>query len=86
MTQTTFDIEPTTIDGLFTVKYKVFEDNRGSVMEFYRQSDFTSVGLPSLGERPQVNAPLSVKGAVRGILNLKDAYERYGITGASFFK
>lgn len=67
MAQTTFDISPTEIEGLFTIKYKVFEDNRGSVMEFYRQSDFESAGLPSLGERPQVNAPLSVKGAIRGI-------------------
>lgn len=67
MTQTTFETSPTEIEGLFTVKYKVFADDRGSVMEFYRQSDFEAAGLPSLGERPQVNAPLSVKGAVRGI-------------------
>jgi dTDP-4-dehydrorhamnose 3,5-epimerase len=67
MPQTTFEITATEIEGLFTIKYKVFEDDRGSVMEFYRQSDFESAGLPSLGERPQVNAPLSVKGALRGI-------------------
>ena len=36
-------------------------------MEFYRQSDFEASGLPTLSERPQVNAPLSVKGALRGI-------------------
>ena len=67
MSQTTFEAEPTKIEGLFTVKFKVFEDDRGSVMEFYRQSDFAAAGLPSLGERPQVNAPLTVKGALRGI-------------------
>jgi dTDP-4-dehydrorhamnose 3,5-epimerase len=64
---TPFTATPTEIDGLYTVSFKVIEDSRGSVMEFYRQSDFQAAGLPSLGERPQVNAPLTVKGAVRGI-------------------
>lgn len=64
---TTFETKPTEIDGLYTVSFKVFEDDRGSVMEFYRQSEFEAAGLPSLGERPQVNAPLTVKGALRGI-------------------
>lgn len=67
MAQTTLDVKPTDIEGLYTVKFKVFEDDRGSVMEFYRQSDFEAAGLPSLGDRPQVNAPLTVKGAVRGV-------------------
>lgn len=67
MTQTSFEASPTEIEGLYTVKFKVFEDDRGSVMEFYRQSDFEAAGLPTLGERPQLNAPLSVKGALRGI-------------------
>lgn len=59
--------EPTDIEGLFTIELKLIADERGSVMEFYRQSEFDAAGLPSLGERPQVNAPLSMKGAVRGI-------------------
>lgn len=59
--------ESTEIEGLYKVTYKVIEDDRGSVMEFYRQSEFKAAGLPSLGDRPQVNAPLSVKGTVRGI-------------------
>lgn len=59
--------EPTSIEGLYKVSFKIIEDDRGSVMEFYRQSEFVAAGLPSLGERPQVNAPLTKKGAVRGI-------------------
>ena len=65
--QTTFNVRETSIAGLYTISYKVFEDDRGSVMEFYRHSDFVDAGLPSLGERPQINAPLTVKGALRGI-------------------
>lgn len=67
MTNPNFEVAPTEIDGLYTVNYKIFEDERGSVMEFYRQSDFEAAGLPSLEMRPQVNAPETVKGAIRGI-------------------
>jgi dTDP-4-dehydrorhamnose 3,5-epimerase len=57
----------TSLAGLWQVQFKVIEDSRGSVMEFYRQSEFVAAGLPSLDMRPQLNAPLSVKGALRGI-------------------
>jgi dTDP-4-dehydrorhamnose 3,5-epimerase len=62
-----FKVEKTDLEGLYKVQFKIIADDRGSVMEFYRQSDFAASGLPSLDERPQVNAPLTVKGAVRGI-------------------
>jgi dTDP-4-dehydrorhamnose 3,5-epimerase len=61
------EAQPTEIEGLWTVDFKVIPDERGSVMEFYKQSEFEAAGLPSLGERPQVNAPLSNKGTLRGI-------------------
>jgi dTDP-4-dehydrorhamnose 3,5-epimerase len=64
---TEFKTEKTSLEGLYKVQFKVIPDERGSVMEFYRQSEFEAAGLPSLGERPQVNAPLSVKGALRGV-------------------
>lgn len=59
--------EKTEIEGLYTVSFKVIPDARGSIMESYRESEFKATGLPSLGDRPQVNATQSVKGAVRGI-------------------
>ncbi len=59
--------KPTKIEGLWELNLKIISDERGSVMEFYRQSEFEALDLPSLGERPQVNAPLTVKGAIRGI-------------------
>lgn len=67
MSQTKFEVAKTELDGLYTVKFKVFADERGSVMEFYRESDFIEAGLPSLGDRPQVNAPQTVRGGLRGI-------------------
>lgn len=67
MSQPQLQVKETKIEGLWTVDFKIFEDDRGSVMEFYRHSDFLAAGLPDLGERPQVNAPLTVKGALRGI-------------------
>lgn len=59
--------EKTEIEGLYTVTFKVIPDARGSIMESYRESEFLATGLPSLGNRPQVNATQSVKGAVRGV-------------------
>lgn len=82
--QSTFDISPTDIEGLWTVKFKVFADDRGSVMEFYRQSDFAGSGLPSLGERPQVNAPMTVKGAVRGV-HAEAAHKLVSVAGGQVY-
>lgn len=84
MSQTTFEVQKTDIEGLFTVKFKVFEDDRGSVMEFYRQSDFAAAGLPTLGERPQVNAPMTVKGSLRGI-HAEFAHKLVSVAGGQVY-
>lgn len=62
-----FSVTPTEFEGLWQVQTKVIPDDRGSVMESFRQSDYEKAGLPPLGGRMQVNATLTVKGALRGI-------------------
>lgn len=62
-----FSVTPTKFEGLWQVQTKVIPDERGSVMESFRVSDYAKSGLPSLGARAQVNATLTKKGAVRGI-------------------
>jgi dTDP-4-dehydrorhamnose 3,5-epimerase len=72
------------LEGLYKIQFKVIDDSRGSVMEFYRQSEFETAGLPSLGERPQVNAPLTVKGALRGI-HAEDAHKLVSVAGGKVY-
>jgi dTDP-4-dehydrorhamnose 3,5-epimerase len=81
---TEFKSERTSLEGLYKIQFKVIEDDRGSVMEFYRQSEFIAAGLPPLGERPQVNAPLTVKGAVRGI-HAEDAHKLVSVAGGKVY-
>ena len=83
------DIQPmqatsTKIEGLWQIKFKVIEDDRGSVMEFYRQTEFDSLGLPSLNERGQVNAPLSTKGALRGI-HAEEAHKLVAVAAGKIY-
>ena len=79
-----FKAEKTKLEGLFKIRFKVIEDERGSVMEFYRHSEFEAAGLPSLGARPQVNAPLSVKGALRGI-HAEDAHKLVSVAAGRVY-
>ncbi len=76
--------EATDMEGLYKLTFKVIPDNRGSVMEFYRQSEFEALGLPSLGERPQVNAPLNLKGAVRGI-HAEEAHKLVSVVAGKIY-
>lgn len=62
-----FSVLPTRFEGLWQVQTKMTPDDRGSVMESFRASDYEKSGLPPLGGRLQVNATLTKKGALRGI-------------------
>ena len=64
---TPLSVRPTAIDGLLVVTMKQVEDERGVVREFYRESAWQQVGLPSLGPFVQVNVTESRCGAVRGL-------------------
>lgn len=57
----------TSIDGLHVLTMKQVTDDRGTVREFYRESGFLGLGLPSLGPWLQVNVTESNRGAVRGL-------------------
>ena len=60
-------VEKTEIDGLVVITMKQVEDERGVVREFYRESAWVSMGLPSLGPWLQVNVTETKPGAVRGL-------------------
>lgn len=62
-----FSVQETEIKGLWHVQTKIIPDERGSVMESFRDSDYKNAGLPDIGGRMQVNATLTKKGAIRGI-------------------
>ena len=62
-----FSVRPTSIEGLFIVQMKEIEDDRGTVREFYRQSDFSAAGLPAPERWLQVNVTETRRGAIRGL-------------------
>jgi dTDP-4-dehydrorhamnose 3,5-epimerase len=62
-----FAVRETEISGLFIIEMKQFEDNRGTVREFYRESDFQSAGVATLGPWVQMNLTATSQGAVRGL-------------------
>ena len=62
-----FSARETEISGLYVIEMKQIEDERGTVREFYRESDFVAAGLPSLGAWVQVNLTATGRGAVRGL-------------------
>jgi dTDP-4-dehydrorhamnose 3,5-epimerase len=62
-----FSAETTSIEGLFIVQMKQITDERGTVREFYRQSDFAKAGLPAPEAWLQVNVTASGRGAIRGL-------------------
>jgi dTDP-4-dehydrorhamnose 3,5-epimerase len=62
-----FAAQSTSIEGLFIVEMKQITDERGTVREFYRQSDFEAAGLPAPDRWLQVNVTASGRGAIRGL-------------------
>jgi len=60
-------IEETEIDGLVVITMKQVEDERGVVREFYRESAWVDMGLPSLGPWLQMNVTQTQPGALRGL-------------------
>ena len=59
--------EPTTIDGLWVLRMKAVEDDRGAVREFYRASALGEAGPPTPGPWVQVNLTETRQGVVRGL-------------------
>jgi dTDP-4-dehydrorhamnose 3,5-epimerase len=64
---TPLSYEKTDIDGLYVITMKQITDERGTIREFYRRSAWEQIGLPVLGDLPQINLTESVRGAVRGL-------------------
>ncbi len=62
-----FSALPTAIDGLYVVEMKQIGDERGTVREFFRASDFASAGLPVSPPWSQVNLTETRYGAIRGM-------------------
>jgi dTDP-4-dehydrorhamnose 3,5-epimerase len=59
--------EPTAIDGLWRITTKAVTDERGTVREFFRTSDFASAGLDAPARWAQVNLTFTRRGALRGL-------------------
>ena len=60
-----FEKQETGIEGLYVIKPKVFEDNRGFFMETYNKKDFEEIGIKE--EFVQDNHSKSSKGVLRGL-------------------
>jgi dTDP-4-dehydrorhamnose 3,5-epimerase len=61
------DVTPTAIDGLCVITMHSFEDERGVIREFFRESSWATTGLPSVGAWRQTNVTYTGRGAIRGL-------------------
>ena len=61
-------VEETEIDGLVVITMKQVADERGVVREFYRESAWIEMGLPSLGPWLQMNITETKPGACSRII------------------
>lgn len=62
-----FAARPTAIAGLYVIQMKQVTDERGTVREFYRQSEFVAAGLPAPESWTQLNLTATRRGALRGL-------------------
>lgn len=60
-----FTFAKTSIDGLYVVTPRAFEDSRGFFLEAYAKSAFEAVGIR--GELVQQNHSKSIRGVLRGL-------------------
>ncbi len=60
-----FEFEPLEIPEVVLIKPKVFKDERGFFLEFYKRSDFEAFGIKAIFI--QDNHSASVKGVLRGL-------------------
>jgi len=67
MAVTEMRVDSSPIEGLFVIRMKQVEDERGTVREFYRESSWLEAGLPSLGRWLQINITETKHGAIRGL-------------------
>jgi dTDP-4-dehydrorhamnose 3,5-epimerase len=61
------EVSGTDIDGLRIITMYSFEDDRGVIREFYRESSWREAGLPSLGPWAQMNITFTRRGTIRGL-------------------
>jgi dTDP-4-dehydrorhamnose 3,5-epimerase len=57
----------TAIDGLWSIRPRAFDDERGVIRELYRRSALVEAGLTGPGPWAQVNITETRQGAVRGL-------------------
>jgi dTDP-4-dehydrorhamnose 3,5-epimerase len=67
-----FTFTRTSIQGVFEVVPRVFEDGRGFFMETYAKSGFESAGI--YGEMVQQNHSKSIRGVLRGLHFQREPY------------
>ena len=67
-----FTFARTTIQGVYLISPKAFEDDRGFFMETYSKSAFESAGIK--GELVQQNHSRSIRGVLRGLHFQMDPY------------
>lgn len=77
-------VDQTGIDGLLRITPKTITDDRGTVREFYRASDYREHGVPVPASWAQVNLTRTLRGGLRG-LHGENADKLIGIAAGEAF-